>query len=202
MPSHVDDDGLRRIEMKLDRLASLDSGDLVDLTDTLESIIIEDNRQGVLEGLDRDDIAAPPLKYRTGSGSPTRTRSSRSGAFGTTTKRFKGITAYEFRSSILPNNNLSAKMYKQLSGPRLAPRREASRTIANLERLDPIITSTSVEVRCGWVDVVSAKGVPFLHAHFTGAGRLPRYDLRGIRRRGMDRARKAVRDWVSWLLGH
>jgi hypothetical protein len=206
-------------------------GKLVDidfspLMQTWEKVVVEDNRKGVLSGLDAFDQPMPPLAYRFGSGSATSARSGT--AFGTVVKRFKGFSTYtggkrfkrkpfpgvsvmgvrpnrgkrgpwppggksgdhDRTRAILPNNNLSTPAYQQLTGPRLAPRREASRVITNYHTRygrDAIGWFAEGE----WVDVVSADGVPFLEAHFDGVG-VPQYDLRGVRRWGLAEASAAV----------
>ena len=117
-----------------------------------------------------------------------------------TVKRFKGFTTYQPLASRASsaNNNLSTRQYKRLSGPPLAPRREASRVISNL-RTRHRVQGGALVVEGFWDDVVSAKGRPFLHAHFTGTNNLPRRDLRGVRPAGMRLARAIVREWHNRL---
>ena len=52
------------------------------------------------------------------------------------------------------------------------------------------------EVVGAWINVVSKKGVPFLHWHFDGTGKLPRRDLRGIRPDGVAKCRRSARAWM------
>ena len=62
------------------------------------------------------------------------------------------------------------------------------------------VKGPTLEVTGQWVDVVSAKGSPFLAAHFAGRGRLPKYDLRGIRQWGLNQARNAALAWLRVLI--
>jgi hypothetical protein len=197
--SAFDDSGLRRVGIRMNRLADLDAEDLADIEDAITRIIIEDNRKGVLEGTDRNDIPAPPLKYRDGLGAKTRARSLRSESFGTIRGRFKGVEAA--RGRVLANNNLTTAAYKRLTGPRDAPRRESSRVITNLRPLPSEKRGTEIAYVCGWVDVVSPKGFHFLPALFDGKSGAPPYDLRGVRRWGRDKARMILREWMKRLIG-
>jgi hypothetical protein len=233
----LDDGGARRVEARLKGLERIDAADVGRLLDDWEDIIVEDNRRGVLSGLDKDGEPLTEVTYR-GQGAIT-PRKARSGDFfGSSRKqdrlrtvrslsrkgvrlvgrspkgaersmgdrvRFKGLSDYTFTTRagvkmILANNNLSTAAYKRLDGPPLAPRREASRVIANL------VTGQGRDgddffAAGGWQDVVSPKGVPFLGAHFKGENGLPKRDLRGVRPWGMAKARAAVRTWARWLLG-
>ncbi len=185
------------------RLVALGEGptadDLKRLGDDWRRIIAEDNRKGVLSGTDGAGKTAPPLRYRLGTGWPTKARTGQAKGF--RVSRRKGFAPR--RGKTLPNNNLTTEQYMKLSGPRLAPRGDASRVIAN-HATESIIRSTGkglmLEVVGSWVDVVSAKGKPFLAAHFRGRGRLPKYDLRGIRRWGLGQARNAAMSWLRILI--
>lgn len=185
------------------RLVALGEGpdvaDLRELGEAWEQIIAEDNRKGILSGTDGDGKAAPPLRYRLGTGWATRARTGNARGF--RVSRFKGFAPR--MGKVLPNNNLTTKQYQMLSGPRLAPRRDASRVIAN-HKTESLIRSgvngPTLEVTGQWVDVVSAKGTPFLSAHFRGRGRLPKYDLRGVRRWGLNQARNAALAWLRTII--
>ncbi len=185
------------------RLMALGEGptahDLRELGETWERIIAEDNRKGILSGTDGDGKAAPPLRYRMGAGRSTKGRSGDRKGF--RVSRFRGFAPR--MGKVLPNNNLTTEQYQKLSGPRLAPRRDASRVIANHKTETLIragVKGPTLEVTGQWVDVVSAKGSPFLAAHFTGRGRLPKYDLRGIRQWGLNQARNAALAWLRVLI--
>ncbi len=174
-------------------------GDLQELGEKWERIIAEDNRKGILSGTDGDGKAAPALRYRLGTGWATKARTGKARGFAAS--RFRGFAPS--RGKVLANNNLTTKQYMMLSGPRLAPRRDASRVIANHKTETLIragVKGPTLEVTGQWVDVVSAKGSPFLAAHFTGRGRLPKYDLRGIRRWGLNQARNAALAWLRVLI--
>jgi hypothetical protein len=190
---------LNAMVVRLNGIQNLDAQDFADLGGGLQRTIIEDNRKGVLEGLDKDGNFASPLKYRQGNGQATPARPLRSAAFGTNRSVFKGLSN-KTNQNVLPNNNLRSSVYKKLTGPRLAPRKEASRVIANLVVLPLKQTADSLTVSAAWFDVLSAKGVPFLSYHFDGMGKLPQYDLRGIRPWGMETARKLVRLWAQTLI--
>ncbi len=196
----VDTEPLRKIIVKLKGLENLDPQDCQDLGRGLQRVIIEDNRRGVLSGFDKDGNFAPTLKYRNGTGTPTSPRAMRSKAFGTTSGTFKGVS--QASGDQLANNNLSKRAYRQLTGPRLAPRREQSRVITNLVALPLQVESDSINVTCAWFDVISVKSVPFLKAHFEGSSKtnLPAYDLRGIRPWGMMEARNLVKLWIHSLI--
>jgi hypothetical protein len=229
-----DNGAFNRISARLKGVEVIDAADLAVLLEEWERVIIEDNRRGVLAGLDKDGVEMQAVTYR-GQTATAKPRA-RSGAFrgsnlkgnrkgvirelglkggriaGRTPKgaekvvggmnRFKGVTTYSFTGSkgaaILPNNNLATRVYKQLDGPPLAPRREASRVISNLMTEHD---TTEMSASGGWAEVVSPKGVPFLKAHFNGENGLPVRDLRGVRPWGVAQARAAVRKWASWLLG-
>jgi hypothetical protein len=195
----VDTDPIKRITLKLAKIANLEKQDVADLGQGCQRAIIEDNRRGVLSGFDKDGNYAPPLKYRNGQGSPTVGRPLRSAAFGTTRGNFKGVSSRQTRN-VLPNNNLPTRIYKKLNGPRLAPRKEASRVITNLVALPVQVENDSIQITCAWFDVISAKDRPFLKYHFDGEGRNPKYDLRGIRPYGMMLIREITQLWIRSLI--
>lgn len=139
-------------------------------------ILFEDNRRGVLMGLDKDDRSVMRTHYRTsytqaGIDRPT---------------YVKGILAPDAMKSWLVNisgsemgmggfkggtgNNLTKNEYKKLTGPPLAPRGMASRIISNY--VVNVFTQQNgvYGVEGGWNDVVSNRGYPFLYAHFNGTG--------------------------------
>ena len=110
-----------------------------------------------------------------------------------TRPRCLGVVYQRRASGILPNNNLATWQYQRLTGPPLAPRREASRVIANL-RTRHRVEGGALVAEGFWDDVVDARGKPFLHYHFHGIGQ-KRRDLRGVRPDGMRVARAVVREW-------
>jgi hypothetical protein len=186
------------------KLDALVSPDLAPLMVSLTRIIAEDNRRGVLAGTDRDGRPMAPVTYRPIGKAKRVTAAQRNKADARLrTSPYAGFGAYAAGL----HNNLTRAEYERLGGPPLAPRGYSSRVITNLkvgwERLP-----TGVWKAYGyWDEVVSTRGIPFLHAHFVGArtGRrgataLPRRDLRGVRPEGMARARKAIRNYVKDLV--
>jgi hypothetical protein len=93
------------------------------------------------------------------------------------------------------NNNLTSAEYRLLDGPPLAPRRQFSRVITNFMTSSGQVGARVWEVIGAWIDVLNAKGEPFLKYHFDGEGQKVR-DLRGIRPGGIARIRAALRAWV------
>lgn len=175
-------------------LKALSEFDARPLMERWADIIVEGNRRGVLAGLDGNDRPMPPLRYRGGAGKKTANR--RVPAYGTTRHASTGYGPY----STGLHDNLTTAQYLELTGPRLAPRRERSRVIKNLHteiRSDP--PAGTWEVVGAWAEVVSVKGVRFLSYHFNGTGRLPRYDLRPIRPKDREFALNALRAFVRGL---
>lgn len=176
------DTGLVNLERKLDRMAN---PDFAPLMEQWEKVIVEDNRQGVLSGLDKDGRPLAPVTYRGGIAKPTRRR--RNARFGTTAGTFKPGSG----------GNLSPSEYRTLTGPPLAPRREESRVITNLVTRSGR-TGTTWHAEAAWADVVSEDGIPFLDAHFEGR-KQKRRDLRGVRPWGIAEARRLLRAYVRRL---
>jgi hypothetical protein len=154
------------------RLKAVPGVDYLPLMKQWAGVLVEGNRRGVLSGRDGFDQPMPPLQYRNGAGKRTANRKVPN--FGTTSAReLLGTGA-----------NLTTRQYQQLTGPRLAPRREQSRVIANLrpEARHPL--PDRWEAIAAWRNVVSRKGIQFLPFHFAedrGKARSPRYDLRPVR---------------------
>lgn len=207
-----------RLKVRLGRLVNPTPGDVQELALEVAAVMVEDNRAGVLSGVDKNGTPAPALRYRGGSGTPTAFRAGSDPTFGLAARltktgrrqriRFKGLSTFQkmdmrFRQFVLPNNNLPTWRYQQLTGPRLAPRGEESRSISNYKPLNPpgVWSNGKLVVTCAWVDIVSAKGKPFFRAHLKGANGLPKYDLAGVRPNGKRLARLAARDWARNLLG-
>lgn len=160
-----------------------------------ERSIVEGNRRGVLSGLDGYGQPAPPLKYRNGAGRRTADRKG----------KLRGTVKHEHQvgpSAAGLHGNLTAAEYRKLTGPRLAPRREASRVITNLHTQhgrDPGQANTWF-AEGAWFDVLSNKGVPFLGAHFKGRNKLPKYDLRPIRPDDRRTMATQLRKFIAKLL--
>jgi hypothetical protein len=181
----VDMRGLDALTRKLRGLVDVtDRKNMTGILDDLGKVIIEDNRRGVLSGLDMDGKPMPPLRYRNGKGKPTKYRPKRFGS----------------GRSGLRGDNLTTAEYQKLTGPRLAPRRAESRVIRNLKLIRPIFERTTNGSRwvvsAQWFDVKTDKGQPILPWHFNGEGRNPRYDLRGVRPEGMRTARFLLIRWA------
>lgn len=201
------------------------------------AVLIEDNRRGVMMGVDGDGVPMKPTKYRH---SITQTAAGGAGDkfFDTTGKAFdfnpdttNGVSSF-FGASYAnlsgmglngpisgfkpgPSHNLTARQYKRLTGPPLAPRGPASRVISNytVEAMPEGLNVVGVEG--GWDDVVSKAGVSFLPFHFSGATsskaffatsiggdnhHLPRRNLVGLRQWGKAQARKELNAWVTQLM--
>src|SRR5262252_4562742 len=115
MPVGVEWAGYPALQDGLQALAAFDATLLMN---RWEEILTEGNRRGVLSGIDGYDRPMPPLKYRTGAGKRTANR--RVPLYGTT--KF-GTTGHGPYATGL-HDNLTTAQYQELSGPRLAPRRE------------------------------------------------------------------------------
>lgn len=185
-------------------------------------VLVEDNRKGVLAGIDKDGKAVASTIYRNsftqaGYDRPTYVKFVPN-PFGTTDWKtdISGAGLDGFKPG--PASNLTTKQYKALSGPPLAPRGMASRIITNY-----IIVPVSGEggefgVEGGWNDVVSKKGVEFLPFHFSGnvvattsaplfgiigVGRgknLARRNMAGLREWGRTKARAHLRTWIDEVM--
>jgi hypothetical protein len=196
-----------RLAAKLQGLGTITTAQVRPLLERWERILVEDNRKGVLAGLDKYGMPMPPLGYRDGTGARTRSRARNSFEFGTINR----ASAAEKNRAFLGRhgrgkgqvrfNNLKGSQYRRQTGPRLAPRRDASRVITNLVTESGQDGPRRFTVTALWRRVVTKKGKPFLIYHFTGAGKNPKYDLRGVRAWGLDRAREALRDWITALSG-
>ena len=186
--------GFRELQTRLSRCVHLDATPLIE---QWEAIIVEGNRRGVLSGRDGNDQPMPALKYRNGKGKRTGNR--KVPDFGTSKHGSTGFGPY----AVGLHDNLTTGQYMNLTGPRLAPRGERSRSIKNLEtetRHDP--AKNRWEAVGAWRQVVSVKGVYFLPFHFDPApgSRLPRYDLRPVRPKDFQFCANALRAFVRQLL--
>jgi hypothetical protein len=186
------------------------------LLDQIGDLILEDNRAGVLAGLDKDGHPAPPLRYRRTQGAvaephrqlqrgkigpnrgpaPYSLRSIHSHRFGTVHEPFPLGVSYV---TVLPNNNLTTRQYRQLTGPRLAPRFEGSRSIANLRKLPPVHAGTDWIVDAAWVDFLDPEGEPILPHHFDATNPAMKYDLRGIRPQAREKIGELAAEWHRLL---
>jgi hypothetical protein len=191
----------RDVWPKYDRLAaklmSLRKADWKPLFETWLDVIVEDNRTGVLNGLDKDGAPMAAVRYRTGIVRPVRFRTG--SLMGYRVGRFKGRGPA--RSGMLPNNNLTTAEYRRRTGPPLAPRVSASRVITNLRRRQPKGKDGEWLVACYWHQVLDPSGRPFLHLHFDGVGRLATRDLRGVRPQGVRRCVAYLKAFALDLLG-
>jgi hypothetical protein len=179
------------------RFARLQNPDARGLMLTWQTIIKEDNRRGVLAGLDKDGQPLIPVTYRP-KGTPEKpTKSQRYG-------QRANIRYGRFLPGFLlaSYGNLTTREYQKLGGPPLAPRGQFSRVITNLlEGHAGPIGPTQWAAECYWDQVVSRQGVPFLGFHFRGeplgrGGPSKRRDLRGIRPEGIAKAREVAVNWM------
>ena len=101
-------------------------------------------------------------------------------------------------SGLLPNINLSSSEYRKLDGPRLAPRKQFSRSITDYSTTHgPDTTNPNIWYAVGsWIEVVSVKGFHFLPCHFNGENQA-QYDLRGVRTDGVPQLMDALREWAK-----
>lgn len=166
-------------------LAAAANFDPMPLLDNWAAVIVEGNRRGVLGGRDGFDNPMPALQYRNGKGKRTANRKvpDYGRVYTSTPSNADYIPKGPYASG--HDLNLTSSQYKLLTGPRLAPRRDESRVITQLYTEIRQVDDHTWEVVGAWGDVVSAKGVPFLMYHFTGAGHNPRYDLRPVRPRDL-----------------
>jgi hypothetical protein len=186
MSTHLDLSGLDRLRQRLQRIANPDPTPL--MTSWMKTID-DDNRQGVMAGLDKDGNLMVPVKYRPVGLKTSQIRHARRqrGAF-------QGLGVGQPTSA----------EYRRMTGPPLAPRGMGSRVITNLRLRFGRLASGVWEVVGYWDQVVNRHGQRFLHYHFdgaTGGGRkrnvtLPRRDLRGVRPGGVEKARNALRAWM------
>jgi hypothetical protein len=176
VPTILDLTGLDHILAGLRQIQHLDATPLML---SWMRIIDDDNRTGVMAGVDKDGVPLAPVTYRP-RGAPKRHLRRKVGAYN------PGAAG-----------NLTSAEYRRLGGPPLAPRGTASRVITNLlTGYEGPPTGAPTWAAIGyWEGVVSVKGNPFLRYHFTGTAKLPRRDLRGLRPAGRTKAVTALRAW-------
>lgn len=165
------------------QLETLKRCDCTPLLPQWSQILVEGNRRGVLSGVDGNDQPMPPLKYRPKQGTAAGKKTSNRQVPNYGTARFQSTGAGPFATGL--HDNLLTRQYELLTGPRLAPRGDASRVIKNLHdqsQADP--ANGRYECILAWFQVISTKGKPFLIYHFDpeSGSHLPKYDLRPIRR--------------------
>lgn len=192
-------------------------------------VLLEDNRRGVMMGIQGDGSPMKPTKYRN---SFTQTGAGKAGDLffnsqGQAFNNYEAAGMFHFGSiggggpgyKPGPDANLKTSQYKKMSGPPLAPRGPASRVISNY-RVNILTGQNRIGVEGGWDDVVSKKGVPFLTAHFKGVvipieknnvGKtgfnqsfflvdLPQRNLVGLRQWGKTQATKELNAWIKFLM--
>ncbi len=162
------------------------------LMQSIERRIEEGNRKGVLAGMDKDGNLAPPLTYRPFS------------AVKLTVAQRLGQRPNLRRGKYYGGTGagLTTTEYRKLDGPRLAPRRQFSRSITNFATGHYRLDETSWGAVGGWVEVVSRTGFHFLPVHFDGKplgrhGPSKRYDLRGVRPADRELIKRDIYNWAK-----
>lgn len=189
--------GYDRLIAKLGKMTNPDLGPLML---KFEGIIREDNREGNLNGFDKDGIPYPGVTYRPVPPGPVKTtRAQRNNVPADRRGIFAGMGPHPAGG----NNNLTPAQYRLLGGPPLAPRGPHSRIITNLatdsdtKKVDGAWTAWGY-----WKEVVSTKGVYFLPYLFRGQGRygrIPARDPRGVRPAGKQKAVAAAKTFLQEL---
>src|SRR4051794_26738261 len=116
-------DGVSKLLVDLQALANPDPTPLLE---EWQRIIEEDNRKGVLAGLDKDGTPMTPVKYRPKTDKPRKPTKEQTNA---APKGVRGIFAGMGPSAAGLHNNLTSAEYRKLGGPPLAPRGKFSRVI-------------------------------------------------------------------------
>jgi len=171
-----------------------------DLMKSWERRLEEGNRKGVLAGLDKDGNPAPVPSYRPFN--PKKL----------TLAQRLGQRANLRRGKYNPGlgAGLTTAEYRRLTGPFLAPRKQFSRSITNVEtghKRDPDRPYVWI-AWAAWRDVVSRNGFHFLPVFFDGLpigknGPRKRYDLRGVRPVDRDKMKADLAAWAKLLIrGH
>lgn len=161
--------------------------DLSGLCEILRDVIFEDNRRGVMAGLDKDGRPmTPTIRERTPQG------------HWVTRVLPDGRKTHYYQAGSSPSPDAPAGV-SEGSGPPLAPRGERSRVITNLETGWGKPGPGLWVVYGGWEGLTSGGDaeVDFLTFHFEGQGRLPTRDLAGLRPQGLEEAMTVVSAWVE-----
>lgn len=175
--------GLRKLVGQLERLGRPNPKPLLDRTII---VMAEDNRKGVLAGLDKDGRAMAPVTYRPkGRGRYATARQRNQGRARATVGVFGG---YGPMAAGL-NNNLTRREYERLGGPPLAPRRQHSRVITNYRLSTFVDSPLKFGVVGMWFEVADVKGRKFLSRLFK------KRDIRGVRPEAMKSLR---RSFIAW----
>ena len=148
-------------------LDSMENPDFSQFMEQCEVAIHEGHIRGVMAGTGGSGQVLKPTSYRMSKSAPLRKNRTINNS------RFGGPAMTE-------NDNLTTAEYVKLKGPPLAPRGLGSRVIRNFAS-ESGLDADGWYVTAYLVGIISRKGKPFMEYHFTGAGRLPRRDLRGIR---------------------
>jgi hypothetical protein len=200
-----DPQGLRDLITKVNLLKDLNAASLME---SWEHIMQEDNRQGVLDGTNKDGIPMVKPHYRPIAPGPYRVNVRVKGKgvkqINADLKRFRlaqrrGLKRGRFEGFspfgpgwVERNNNLKTAEYQILGGPPLAPRDQYSRVITNFAT-DHLRTNTNIWIAWGeWKEVVNVDGFHFLPALFEHQN----WDLRGLRPDGKKKAQEALRNWA------
>jgi len=196
----INTDALDRVIKKLSVVVNLQQKEAVaPLLADFYNVIVEDNRRGVMMGLDKNDKPAPPLKYRNAAKIQSAPRSIKSGLFGTQADgRFKGMAPRN--NGYLANNNLTTTQYRKMTGPRQAPRRDSSRIITNLRLDRSYFKEGKWTVEAGWYQYVTPKGKPILPWAFKGTKTMAAYPLDGVRAWGRRKALLIAKAYFLRLL--
>lgn len=196
MSTTLDTSGVDRLMTGLRALGDFDATPLMV---TWTGLIEEDNRRGVLHGLDKDGVPMVAVKYRPKPPGPLKPNRSQRGGARANAKR--GPFPFNALGGV-NHGNLTSAEYRLLGGTPLDPRDQFSRVVTNLKtgygRTGPL--DMQWYAMGYWDEVVSTKGVPFLRFHFDGEGRLPRRDLRGVRPAGVAKALESLRAFARDLL--
>lgn len=208
MPTILDTSGLDRISEGLRKLGDPDATDLMV---TWMNVIDDDNRKGILAGLDKDGVPMAPVTYRPRAYSPIkRLKPTKEQRLGQRANAKRGAYIFGSRLAEEGYGNLTSAEYRMLGGPPLAPRGQFSRVVTNLKttygRTGPL--DMQWYAAGYWDEVLDRQGKPFLQYHFngsTGGGKrrnvtLPKRDLRGVRPGGIEKAMKAMAAWARLLL--
>ena len=171
------------------------------LMQSIERRMEEGNRKGILAGLDKDGNPAPALTYRPKNARPMTVEERLGQRKNLRRGKYAGTGSYK-TFGVLDNNNLTTKAYRQLDGPRLAPRYQYSRSITNFATSSARLSNGAWLAVGAWVDVTSKTGYHFLPVHFDGKklgpnGPSRRYDLRGIRPADMQKIHEDVNNWAK-----